>query len=104
MAYSVAQRTREIGVRMALGAGGPRVIAHVGARAVILTASGLAAGFAGSLSLTRMLASQLWGITPTDPATFAGVSAFLAAVALAACWAPARRAIQIDPAVTLRTE
>jgi putative ABC transport system permease protein len=104
MAYSVARRTREIGVRMALGAGMRQVIVNVGARAVVLIAAGLAAGVAGSLGLTRMLATQLWGVTPTDPATFAGVSAFLALVALAACWVPARRAIQIDPAVTLRAE
>ena len=104
MAYSVARRTHEIGVRMALGAGGRQVVAHVGARALVLIATGLAAGVAGSISLTRMLASQLWGVTPTDPATFAGVAAFLAAVALAACWVPVRRAIQIDPAVTLRAE
>jgi putative ABC transport system permease protein len=104
MAYSVARRTREIGVRMALGAGVRQVIVNVGARAVVLIAAGLAAGVAGSLGLTRMLATQLWGVTPTDPATFAGVSAFLALVALGACWVPARRAIQIDPAVTLRAE
>jgi putative ABC transport system permease protein len=104
MAYSVARRTREIGVRMALGAGLRQVIVNVGARAIVLIAAGLAAGVAGSLGLTRILATQLWGITPTDPATFAGVSAFLAVVALAACWVPARRAIQIDPAATLRAE
>ena len=71
MAYSVAQRTREIGIRMALGASPGRVLGLIGRRAAILIALGLLLGLAGALGLARLIASQLWGIQPTDPATFA---------------------------------
>jgi putative ABC transport system permease protein len=104
MAYSVAQRTREIGIRMALGASPGRVLGLIGRRAALLIALGLLLGLAGAMGLARLIASQLWGIQPTDPATFTGVSLLLVAVALLACLVPARRAIRIDPTEALRTE
>jgi putative ABC transport system permease protein len=104
MAYSVAQRTREIGIRMALGASPGKVLALVGGRAAILIALGLLLGLAGAVALSQLIASQLWGIQPTDPATFTGVSLLLIAVALLACFVPARRAIRVDPTEALRTE
>jgi putative ABC transport system permease protein len=104
MAYWIAQRTREIGIRMALGASAREVISLVGRRALLLIAVGLLAGLAGSLVFTRLIASQLWGITSTDPATFAAVSLLLAVVALLACFVPLRRAVQVDPTVALRYE
>ncbi|HSP69675.1 MAG TPA: ABC transporter permease [Bryobacteraceae bacterium] len=104
MAYSVAQRTREIGIRMALGASSTKVLAAIGRRAIILISIGMLLGLAGSVALSRMIASQLWGIEPTDPATFTGVSALLVAVALVASFVPARRAIRVDPTEALRME
>jgi ABC-type antimicrobial peptide transport system permease subunit len=104
MAYSVSLRTREIGIRRALGAGRAEVIQLVGRRALMLVGSGLVCGLAAALVLTRLIASRLWGITPTDPATFIGVSVLLVCVAVAACIAPARRALAVDPTVALRTE
>jgi putative ABC transport system permease protein len=104
MAYSVAQRTREIGIRMALGASPRKVLALIGRRAAFLISSGMVLGLAGSLMLARLIASQLWGIQPTDPATFTGVSLLLIAVAVLACLVPARRAIRVDPTEALRTE
>ena len=104
MAYSVAQRTREIGIRMALGASPRRVLAVVGRRAVVLISFGMLLGLAGSMALSRLIASQLWGIQPTDPATFAGVSLLLVMVALTASFVPARRATRVDPTEALRTE
>jgi len=104
MAYSVAQRTREIGIRMALGASAHEVVRLVGRQALLLIGVGLAMGLIGSLALTRFIASQLWGVTPTDPATFAGVTALLVLVALVACFIPARRAVRVDPTVALRSE
>ena len=104
MAYSVAQRTREIGIRMAVGASPLKILALIGGRAAILISCGMLLGLAGSLALSRLIASQLWGIQPTDPATFIGVSLLLIAVALLACFIPARRAIRVDPTEALRTE
>jgi putative ABC transport system permease protein len=104
MAYSVAQRTREIGIRMALGASPHKILALIGGRAAILISLGILLGLAGSLGLSRLIASQLWGITPTDPATFTGVALLLIAIALVACFVPARRAIRVDPTEALRTE
>jgi len=104
MAYSVSLRTREIGIRRALGAGRLEVIMLIGRRALALVGSGLVCGVVGALLLTRLIASQLWGVTPTDPATFAGVSLLLVGVALIACIAPARRALAVDPTIALRTE
>jgi putative ABC transport system permease protein len=104
LSYGVSQRRREIGIRKALGARGIDLISLIVREGLSLTAIGLALGFAGSFALTRFLNSQLFGIAPTDPATFAAVAALLATVALAATLAPARRAARVDPVVTLRSE
>src|SRR5213594_997269 len=104
MAYSVSRRTREIGVRVALGAGSRdvlRMILGQGLRTVFL---GVAIGLAGSLVLTRTLESLLFGVTPTDPLTLAGVILLLVSAALLACYIPARRATLADPMVALRDE
>jgi putative ABC transport system permease protein len=104
MAHSVAERTREIGIRMALGAHWPAVLKLVLGNALLLIGGGLAAGLGGSLALTRFIASRLWGVSATDPATFASVATLLAAVALLATVIPARRAMRVDPTVALRYE
>jgi putative ABC transport system permease protein len=104
MAYSVTRRTREIGVRMALGAGSHDVLAMIleqGLRTILL---GVAIGLAGSLLLTRVLQSMLFGVTTTDPLTFATVILLLILAALLACYLPARRAAKVDPMVALRYE
>jgi ABC-type antimicrobial peptide transport system permease subunit len=89
---------------MALGADSVNVIWLVMRRGISVVALGLAAGTVGSVMLTRVLESALYGIKATDPGTFAGVSVLLALVALCACWIPAGRAARVDPAVTLRAE
>jgi putative ABC transport system permease protein len=104
MAYSVAQRTREIGIRIALGARAREVIAPVGRHATLTVALGLGIGLAGAVAVTRLLQSQLWGVTPTDPATFALVSLLFAGVAVIAAFFPMRRAISVDPTTALRCE
>jgi putative ABC transport system permease protein len=104
MAYSVAQRTREIGIRMALGAGRGDVLKLVLRHSLLLIGIGLVVGLAGSLGLTRIIESQLWGVTATDPATFIVVSLLLILVALTATFIPTRRAVQVDPTVALRYE
>ncbi len=104
MAYSVAERTREIGIRMALGAGGRQVLRLVVQQALILVAIGLGLGLAASFALTRVIRSALYGVTATDPATFSGISLLLLLVALFACLVPVRRAVRVDPTVALRYE
>ena len=104
MAYAVQQRTREIGIRMALGAGWWRVLCLTLRQAMWMIAAGLLLGGGGAAVLTRFLSSELWEVQSTDPATFACVSLLLIAVALAACVIPARRALQVDPTVALRYE
>lgn len=104
MAYSVSRRTREIGVRVALGAESGdvlRMILGQGLRTIFI---GVVLGIAGSLALTRAVESLLFGVTATDPVTYAGVTCLLVLVALLACWVPARRATRVDPLVALRYE
>jgi len=104
LSYEVTQRTPEIGVRMALGAGRGDVIRSVLGRALLLTAAGTALGLAGALALTRLLASALYGVEPFDPTTFATVPVVVVAVALMATAVPARRAAGVDPLRALRAE
>jgi len=104
VSFAVGQRTREIGIRMAIGAGRSVILRQVLGRGLLLAACGVAVGLAGALALTRLLKSLLVNLAPTDPATFAGVSVLLLLVALAACYVPARRATQVDPMVVLRSE
>ena len=102
MAYMVAQRTNEIGIRMALGAARGDVIGMVIGHGMRLTALGILAGLAGGLAVTRLMATLLFGISPADPLTFSLVSAVLAIAALVATWIPAWRAASIDPVIALR--
>ena len=104
MAYAVSVRRREIGVRMALGAQRGQILGMVLRQGLALVAAGIAVGLAASLGLTRLLASQLWGVSANDSWTLAGVTAVLAATTLAACWLPARRAAKVDPMLALREE
>src|SRR5581483_1499545 len=104
MSYSVTQRTQEIGIRMALGATAADILTQTLWRGFKLVAVGLAAGVVGALLLTRLLSSLLFSISATDPLTFVVVSLVLAAVALAACYIPARRATRVDPMIALRYE
>jgi putative ABC transport system permease protein len=102
VAYAVAQRTQEIGVRMALGAQPGAVVWMVLGRTLLLSAAGVALGACGALAATRILASLLFEITPTDPATYSAVASIILLVALAAAVVPASRAARIDPVVALR--
>jgi len=104
LSYAVSQRTREIGIRMALGAQGRSVVGLVVRQAMLLVAAGIAAGLALGLSLSQTMTRMLFGVTPTDPATFAGVAVLLASVALLASYLPAWRATRVDPIVALRSE
>jgi len=104
MAHAVARRTREIGVRMALGAARGDILRLVVGHGMRLAAAGITLGIGGALALTRLLRAQLFGVAPTDPATFVCVTLGLAAVALAACWLPARRATRVEPLSALRAE
>ena len=102
MAYSVSQRTSELGIRMALGAQTTDVVALVVRQAMLLTLVGLAIGVAASLALTRLASGVLVQVSATDPVIFGGAALFLAAIALAASYLPARRATRIDPLIALR--
>jgi predicted permease len=104
MAYNVSQRTREIGVRVALGAARGHVVRLVVSRAMKLVAIGMAAGLAAAFGAGRLLRSQLLGVSPHDPLTFTMIALLLGVVALAASWLPARRASRVDPMVALRSE
>jgi putative ABC transport system permease protein len=102
MAYTVTQRTYEVGVRMALGARTRDMLQHVLGQGMKLVLMGAALGLAGAYLAARALEGMLFGVSPADPLTFAAVTAFLALVALAACWIPAWRAAKVDPLVALR--
>jgi putative ABC transport system permease protein len=104
MAYGVTQRTREIGIRMALGAEPEKVRAMILRQGMSLSLAGIAIGLVASLALTRGMRNLLFGVRPTDPLTFALVSVILIAAAFTACWIPARRASKVDPLVALRYE
>jgi putative ABC transport system permease protein len=104
LSFSVEQRTREIGVRMALGAEPGRARREILGEALRLTGIGMAAGVMGAVLLSRTLAGLLHGVRPLDPVTFGAVALLLAAVALAAGWVPAQRAMRVDPMVALRNE
>ena len=104
MSYLVAQRTHEFGVRVALGAPPLEVLRMVLRRGIVLAGGGALLGLAGAAALTRLLASQLYGVRAVDPATFIAVTALLLLVALLACWIPARRATRVDPMDALRSE
>lgn len=104
LSYSVLQRAREIGVRMALGARRMDIFTLIIREGMLLTAIGIVIGIGGSIALTRLIAGLLFGVTPTDFSTFAVLSVFLAAIAFVACWWPAHRASQVDPIITLRGE
>ena len=104
LSYMVAQRRREIGIRMALGADRGRVLAHVLKQGLILTTIGIAGGLAGAFALNQVIASLLFGVRPTDPTTLALVVMTIVAVAIAACWLPAWRASRLDPNAVLRSD
>ncbi len=104
MAYTVNQRTRELGIRMALGAQTHQVLALVLQQGMTLAAIGLGIGLLLALGCTRLLGALLYGVNPSDPVVFCGVTAILAVAAFAACYFPARRAVKIDPVVALRFE
>jgi putative ABC transport system permease protein len=102
IAYTVSRQTHEIGIRMALGAGSGHVFAMVLRMGSALIALGTVLGLAASVAVTRLIASQLWGVSPRDPLTMTAVVVVVAIVGLAACYFPARRATRVDPMIALR--
>jgi len=104
IAYGVSRRRREIGIQLAIGATPARVVRAIVLAGARLGALGIALGTAGAALLSRFLAGVLYGVAPTDPATFAAAGALMALVTLAACWLPARRAARLDPTLALRSE
>jgi ABC-type antimicrobial peptide transport system permease subunit len=104
MSYLVAQRTREIGIRMALGAQASSVLNMVMREGLRLSIVGVVLGVAAAIGLTRLMATALYGVRPTDPITYAAMAIVLTVVTLSACWIPARRATKVDPIEALRDE
>ena len=104
ISYAVAQRTHELGIRTALGAKRTDVFTLIVRRGLVLALLGVAIGIPAAVALTRVIASRLFGVTPTDPATLAAAAAMFVCIALLACSIPARRATKVDPMVALRSE
>jgi putative ABC transport system permease protein len=104
MAYVVEQRTREIGIRMALGAGAREVLTLIMSQAALVIASGAAVGLGGAFALTRFLSSEIWQVKADDPGTFASFTLLLVGIAVGACLVPASRALKVDPTLALRHE
>ena len=104
ISFSVAQRTHEIGIRVAVGAQARDILKLVIGQAILLTLIGIAVGVAAAIALTRLMESLLFEVSATDPLTFGVISGVLTGVALAACFVPARRAARIDPIIALRHE
>jgi putative ABC transport system permease protein len=104
IAYSITRKTHEIGIRLALGAKPRDVLRMVLGKGLQLTLVGVFIGILAALAVMRLIATMIYGVTPTDPMTFAGVAIFLMPVALFACYIPARRATRVDPMVALRHE
>ena len=102
--YSVARQTREIGVRLALGASAVDIVALIGRGVTTMIGIGAVIGVVAAVPLTQLISAQLWGVTPTDPATFSAVIVLLLVVALLACWLPVRRALRVDPTIALKCE
>jgi ABC-type antimicrobial peptide transport system permease subunit len=104
MAFTVEQRTQEIGIRMALGAGAAALRGMIVRQGMLLAVIGIALGLAAAYGLTRLLAAFLFGVKPVDPLVFAAIPVVLAFVSLVAIWVPASRATRVDPALALRRE
>jgi ABC-type antimicrobial peptide transport system permease subunit len=104
ISYIVGERTRDIGIRLALGAQRGKIMAMVLRQGLVLAMAGAGVGLVGSVIVSHLMAGLLYGVSPTDLLTFAGVTLVLTAVALAACYIPARRAMRVDPLVALHYE